>query len=96
MITVEKKDNKVIISGHAKFADHGKDIVCASVSSMVYTTVNAILNFDKDSIKIEDKEDFIITLLKDSKETKILIDNLITLLKDLGESYPKNIKVKGE
>lgn len=96
MITVEKKDNKVIISGHAKFADYGKDIVCASVSSMVYTTVNAILNFDKDSIKIEDKDDFIITLLKDSKETKILIDNLMTLLKDLGESYPKNIKVKGE
>lgn len=42
-----KKDEEIIreisINGHALYDDYGKDIVCASVSSIVITTVNAIL-----------------------------------------------------
>ena len=48
MIRVEiSKKNNVIESihciGHAGYADYGKDIVCASFSTMIITTINAIL-----------------------------------------------------
>ena len=43
MIKVEKKKNFISISGHAMYDTLGKDIVCASVSTMVTVTVNAIL-----------------------------------------------------
>ncbi len=94
MIRVETSKNKIVISGHAGFASYGKDIVCASVSSIVTTTINAILSFDNNSIQYEDKNDFlVIEILKDDKITKTLITNMLRLLKELANDYPKNIKV---
>ena len=43
MIKVNIKNNEITVSGHANYDDYGKDIVCASVSSLVISTVNAIL-----------------------------------------------------
>ena len=93
MIRVEKNKNRIVISGHANFADYGKDIVCAIVSSIVNTTINAILSFDKDSIYYEDKNDLVIEIRKDNQVTKTLITNMINMLRQLASDYPKNIKV---
>ena len=41
---------KISIKGHAMYDDYGKDIVCASVSTMVITTVNAISRFEQNDI----------------------------------------------
>ena len=96
-IDVFNKDhiiNKVIIKGHALYDDYGKDIVCASVSSIYICTVNAILRFCKDNINILDENDeHIINVLNNSKDTQILLTNMIDLLKHLENDYPKNIEV---
>lgn len=94
-ITINKDDIKV--SGHAKYADYGKDIVCASVSSIIYTTINGIFNIDQDAILFNDEENIEITIKHHSKVVDILINNMIDLLDDLSGQYPKNIKLdKGE
>ena len=41
---------EIIITGHANYDSYGKDIVCSSVSSIVVTTVNAIISLDKDAM----------------------------------------------
>ena len=88
------KENNLIkeinISGHANFNDYGKDIVCASVSSIVITTINAILKFDKNSIYYDDK--VCIKVLKSNDIVYTLLDNMLDLLKELEHNYPKNIK----
>ena len=94
MIKVNKKDNIITICGHANSAEFGKDIVCASVSSIAYTTVNALKRYSSSSIDFEDKEKMVITILKEDEITKLLIDNMMDLLKSLEEDYPKNISVK--
>ena len=94
MIKVLLKDNVIQISGHAKFDDYGKDIVCASVSSIVYTTINAILNFNNKAIEVTDEEDITIKVLINDDITKKLIDNMLSLLKELEKQYPKNLKIK--
>lgn len=97
MITVKKSGNTVIISGHANFDQHGRDIVCASVSSIVYTTVNAIFSFDETSINFSDDGKMRITIVKNTKETDILVNNMCSLLGELELKYPKNLKIcKGE
>lgn len=93
MIRVLKKDNYIKISGHANYDEVGKDIVCASVSSIVYTTVNGILNIDSKSIKFEDNESMEITILNDSSVILKLINNMMELLSDLSNKYPKKIKI---
>ena len=51
-VNVKYNNNKVyelVIKGHAGYDVHGKDIVCAAVSSMAITTINNIIALD-DSI----------------------------------------------
>ena len=94
MIKVEIKNNKIEIKGHANYDDYGKDIVCASVSSIVITTINAIIEFDPESIYYEDLNNrILIEKIKDDDITNKLINNMIELLEELEKSYKDNIKI---
>ena len=94
MIKVEIENNKIEIKGHANYDDYGKDIVCASVSSIVITTINAIIEFDPESIYYEDLNNrILIEKIKDDDITNKLINNMIELLEELEESYKDNIKI---
>lgn len=94
MIQVEKKDNCIIISGHALYDDYGRDIVCSAVSSIVITTINGILSINKNAIKYDSKNGIKIQIVSQDNVTLKLIDNMILLLKELSDKYPKNIKIK--
>lgn len=97
MIRIVVLDNEVKISGHAMYADSGYDIVCASVSSIIYTTVNAALRIDKSSIEfIDDKKTIQIKNLSKDYYTNCLMENMIELFKQLESDYPKNIKIESE
>ena len=94
MIKVEIENNKIEIKGHANYDDYGKDIVCASVSSIVITTINAIIEFDPESIYYEDLNNrILIKKLKDDDITNKLINNMIELLEELEQSYKDKIKI---
>ena len=94
MIKVEIENNKIEIKGHANYDDYGKDIVCASVSSIIITTINAIIEFDPESIYYEDLNNrILIEKLKDDDITNKLINNMIELLEELEKSYKDNIKI---
>jgi uncharacterized protein YsxB (DUF464 family) len=95
--TYKKEDlyTKITFNGHALFADRGKDIVCSAVSSILTTTVNGIIRFDKGSLSYKmEKDGFVIENIKDDKTTQVLIENMVELLKELEEEYPTNIEVK--
>ena len=100
MIQVKVKKEKakyqeIIILGHAMYDDYGKDIVCSAVSSIVITTLNAILSLDKGSITyIVSKKGIDISIKGEDRVTQILIRNMISLLKELEVNYPDNIQVK--
>lgn len=93
-----EKDNdtlkKIIVKGHADYDDLGKDIVCAAVSSIVTTTINATEKFDKKYIKHEYKNDTLtIEIIESNEITTKLFDNMINLLYELHCNYPKNINI---
>ena len=97
MIKVEKKCDYIKIYGHANFDTLGKDIVCASVSSIIYTTVNGLLNINQKSIKFSDNDEYMkIEILSNDDITLKLITNMIEMLKELSRKYPKNIEVINE
>lgn len=95
MIKVQIKPNSITIKGHAGYAEAGKDIVCASVSAVIMTTLNAILAFDENTIRYENGEGlFKLDMIEDDKTTRILMDNMIEVLTNIEVHYPKNIKVE--
>lgn len=98
-VGLTKNDNiisKIIINGHADYDAFGKDIVCASVSSTVITTVNILLSLDNQSISYNDSNGLIIEVLKKDITTQKIINVLISNLYELEKAYPKNIQIKEE
>ena len=97
MIKVLKKNNVIKISGHAGFNNYGSDIVCASVSSVIYTIVNSVMNIDSSSITYQDDgETIVITKINSNDVVDILLNTMMEILKDLEKQYTKNIKIESE
>lgn len=96
-VSVTKKNQQiqeVSIQGHAMYDDFGKDIVCAAVSSCVITTVNGILEIDKDWILAkQDSKGVLIQVQNSSDVCQTLLANMISLLEELHDQYPKNLKI---
>ena len=94
MIKINKEMDKITISGHANYRDTN-DIVCASVSSIMYTTVNAILNIDDKAISFnDDNSKCIIDIINHSEVIDKLIDNMMLMFEELQDKYPSNVEIK--
>ena len=97
MIKVKLSEDKIEITGHANYDEYGKDIVCSGVSSIVTTTVNAILSFnDKYRSYKEEKDKFTIVINLHNDIVDKLINNMINMLKEVETNYPKNLKIRKE
>lgn len=99
-VIVKKENNKfkkINLLGHTEYDDYGRDIVCSSASSIMITTINAIMMFDKNYITYEEKKDnFIIVVNKNNEIVDNLILNMLNMLKELANDYSKNIKIEEE
>ena len=96
-VNIYGKNDKIELLGHALFDDYGKDSVCAGVSSVVTTTINAILTFNKDYIYYSNENDkFTIEVKSHNEIVDNLINNMIDMLEDIEEDYPNNIKIRKE
>lgn len=94
-INKDKNYKSISIKGHAGYAEEGYDIVCASVSSIVITTINAIISIDSDSINYSEEDGLIeINILKSSDIVNTLLDNMINMLSELEKQYKKYIEIR--
>lgn len=94
MIKINVKKDTITIEGHALFDDYGKDIVCASVSSIAITSINAIVRLDSEALTVVQDEGFIeVKINKRNDVIDVLLENMISLFKELENQYKKNIKI---
>lgn len=94
MIKVYINNKKIIITGHAGYDEAGKDIVCASASSIVITSINACLSLDNKSLRYQEEDNKLtIEVLNDNPNILLIIENMIRMLKELALTYKKNIKI---
>lgn len=86
------KDFKV--SGHANYDVHGKDIVCASVSSIVITSINLVLKLNEKALLVKQSEGLIDVkvLIEDDTINKVLL-NMKDMLEELSKDYKKHVKI---
>lgn len=82
------------VKGHANSDEHGKDLICASVTSIMWGLMNALDNTKQD-VEITEQNNHIEIINKSKSET---IDNYFELtmfqLKTIEESFGKFIKVE--
>ena len=95
MIKININKDEIIIKGHSGYSEEGSDIVCASVSSICITTVNALISIDEDCVEYTEKDGYLnIKINKHNKVIDKLINNMINLLKELESQYKKYIEIR--
>ena len=88
MIKVSVKKDIITIKGHSGYGSEGTDIVCASVSSIAITTVNALIRIYEDCIIYNESDGYLeIKINKHNDIVDSLIENMIDLFKELEDKY---------
>ena len=88
------------ISGHAGFAAHGSDIVCAGVSAVSFGAVNSIISLTGITPDIDQgadgflRCDFPDNLPEETQEkVQLLLEGMVVSLQTMERDYGKHIKI---
>lgn len=82
------------LSGHAGYAQSGRDIVCAAVSALVLNMANSVETFTEDGFEGEMDEKtggFKFHFTSDiSPESQLLMNSLVLGIRNIGKEYGKS------
>jgi hypothetical protein len=103
-ITINRTESGTIqsfeISGHALFANRGKDIVCAGVSAVSIGAINAVHALTGVTPEIEHRDDgYLRCAIPENlpEETwdkvQLLLEGMAVSLRTIEEDYGKHIKI---
>lgn len=101
MIRIKKYGDSISIKGHSGYDEVGRDIVCASVSSILFTTLGAIYAFDDKAVTFVKKEkngsiDVELAINKHDSIIDTLLQNMMNSFVSVASTYKENIKIESE
>ena len=95
MIAVSVRKDGIQISGHADYAEAGKDIVCAGVTALMQTLIKSIGDLTRDEIEYEispGRADIHCGNL--SKEGKLLVDSFFIGVCQIADEFPDHVRIE--
>ena len=96
-VIYNKNYSNLKITGHAGYANLGNDIVCASASGIILTSLNLAIEFNNNVKYIDNLNKIEIINNTEDENVKKVFSNMIIMLEELKKQYPSNIKIsKGE
>lgn len=94
MIIVIQGKGKILVVGHAGFAEPGKDIVCAGITTLVENLIQSINDLTRDKIQYTIKPGVADIRYKDlSKAGKLLVDSFFLGARWISNEFPGNVRV---
>ena len=91
MIKVENTKARLTVSGHAGYAEHGKDIVCSAVTILVLTLVERLKEHDKNIIYQLEEGNLILYKQELGSSEKLLLSSFLVGIDILEYMYPEYI-----
>ena len=94
MILISHKKGEIRIEGHAGYAPHGQDIVCASISALTQVFIASIEELTNDKIKSEiSAGNAVIKHGNLSANAQLLLDSFLFGIELIADSYPNNVRI---
>jgi len=96
----DRRIRSVHVSGHAEFAEPGKDIVCAGVSAVSVGTVNAIHRLLDIRLEHEMDKGLLDFRVPDAldeqiaKSVQLLLESMVVMLQTIQTSYGQYITIR--
>lgn len=94
MIVVSVRKDEIKVSGHANYAEEGKDVVCAGVTALTQTLVKSIENLAEDKIEYDiahGRADIKYGNL--SEKAKTLVDSFFIGICMIVDEFPDHVKI---
>jgi len=101
-IVRDDKSNRIVsfaVEGHANYAEHGMDIVCAGVSAVSVGTVNAVEALAGVELPAKMKDGWLssrIPLLDQpelDQKVQLLLESMVVMLDTIAQSYGNYVKI---
>ena len=94
MIEVSVREDGIVVTGHAGYAEAGKDIVCAGVSTLFQTMLKSIGGLTTDKIEYDIVPGASAMRFRNlSEKSKTLVDSFYIGVVLIAEEYPGYVKV---
>lgn len=89
------------VSGHANYAEHGQDIVCAAVSAITFGTIQAVYKLIEYEPEIDKKDSGWLRALFPKPEhaasehqLQLLLEAMTVMLESIQDSYEDYVKIQ--
>lgn len=95
MIAVSVRKDGIKISGHANYAESGKDIVCAGVTALTQTLIMSMEDLTGDEIEygiLTGKVDIHYRNL--SEEGSLLVDSFFIGVCQIANKFPDHVRIE--
>lgn len=101
-IEILKKNGSIVkykATGHAEYANHGEDIVCAAISTNLQFPLAGLTEILGLIPKFEISEGYLevdlrgLDLQNKDREVSILLESMLLMLRELTKEYPKYLKL---
>ena len=102
-VTITKEQSGRIqsfeMAGHANFAEHGKDLVCAAASAVSFGAVNAIIALTGETPKIHQGADggylnvIFLNNPENNYDIQLIVQAMIVSLQTIEQDYGQHIKI---
>jgi uncharacterized protein YsxB (DUF464 family) len=88
----------ITVDGHANYAEHGRDIVCASVSVLFQSLANALETYTADDIavRISPGDSHIIWNGHQSTYARLITGAFVDGMRAVAEEYPDYVQLNIE
>lgn len=94
MIAVSVRKDRIIVAGHAGYAEAGKDIVCDGVTALVQGLIRSIESLTSDQIQYDITLGMADIHFKDlSEEGKLLVDSFFLGICLIADDFPEHVKI---
>ena len=95
MIAVSVQKDGIKISGHANYAEAGKDIVCAGVTALTQALIRSMEDLTGDEIKHEISPGRADIHCGDlSEEGKLLVDSFFIGVCLIADEFPDHVRIE--
>ena len=94
MIAVSVRKDGIEITGHAGYAETGKDIVCAGVTALTQTLIRALEGLTSDEIEYEISPGRADIHCGDlSEDSKLLVDSFFLGVCMIANEFPDHVRI---
>lgn len=99
IVTLTRKPDSIVavaVNGHADYAPHGEDIVCAAVSVLTQTALLGLLRYAAHPVRYKIKSGLLsLQLEKDPTDiTDTILETMALGLEEIARNYPDRVQIK--